>query len=88
MKRILSIISFLLLLVAIAFINLGYWLSAPANKPIQADLIVALGGGSGERDQMAAVLYKAGYAYRILLTGKGGISEISKYDDLCTFFFT
>jgi len=42
--------SFLLLLVVIAFINLGYWLSAPANEPIQADLIVALGGGTGERD--------------------------------------
>ena len=75
MKRILSVISFLLLLLGIAFINLGYWLSAPANEPIQADLIVALGGGSGGRDQMAAMLYKAGYSKKILLTGMKGISD-------------
>ena len=71
MKRIYAAISFLLLLVVIAFINLGYWLSAPANEPIQVDLIVALGGGAAERDQMAAVLYNAGYAKKILLTGMG-----------------
>ena len=71
MRRIYAVISFLLLLVVIAFINLGYWLSAPANEPIQADLIVALGGGTAERDQMAAVLYNAGYAKKILLTGMG-----------------
>ena len=75
MKRILSVISFLLLLVAIAFINLGSWLSAPAKEPIQVDLIIALGGGSGERDQMAAVLYKVGYDKKILLTGMGGVSD-------------
>ncbi|MFA5921265.1 MAG: YdcF family protein [Methylococcaceae bacterium] len=71
MKCIYAAISFLLFLVVIAFINLGYWLSAPANEPIQADLIVALGGGTGERDQMAAELYKAGHAKKILLTGMG-----------------
>ena len=69
MKPTLAVIGFLLLLIAIAFINLGYWLSAPANVPVQTDLIVTFGGGSGERDQMAAVLYKAGYAAKILLTG-------------------
>ncbi|MEY3758826.1 MAG: hypothetical protein RIR39_317, partial [Pseudomonadota bacterium] len=68
MKRILLIISFLLLLV-VALFNLGIWLSEPANKPVQADLIVTLGGGTGERDQMAAKLYKAGYADKILITG-------------------
>lgn len=88
MKHTFAAISFLLLLAGFVFINLGYWLSAPASEPVQANLIVTLGGGTGERDQMAAVLYKAGYANRILLTGMGGISEISKYDDLCTFFFT
>ena len=75
MKRILSVISFLLLLLGVAFINLGYWLSTPANNQYQADLIVALGGGSGERDQMAAMLYKAGYSKKILLTGMKGISD-------------
>jgi uncharacterized SAM-binding protein YcdF (DUF218 family) len=71
MKRIYVAIIFLLLLVVIAFVNLGYWLSSPANEPVQADLIVALGGGAVERDQMAAELYKAGYAKKILLTGMG-----------------
>lgn len=64
-------------------INLGYWLSASANEPIQVDLIVAL--GSGERDQMAAVLYNAGYAKKILLTGMGvgSIAGQSHYQARC-----
>ena len=53
-------------------VYLGYWLSAPATEPAQADLIVALGGGGGEREKMAAILYKAGYAKKILLTGIDG----------------
>ena len=61
----------MLILAGIALLNLGYWLSMPAKKPVQADLIVTLGGGTGERDQMAVVLYKAGYANKILLTGMG-----------------
>ena len=68
--RFLAICSFLLL-IAIALFNLGNWLSEPANKPVRADLIVTLGGGAGERDQMAARLYKAGYADKILITGMG-----------------
>ena len=70
MRRFLAISSFLLLLV-FALFSLGNWLSEPANKPVQADLIVALGGGARERDQMAARLYKAGYADKILITGMG-----------------
>ncbi len=69
MKLTLSVTGILLLLVAIIFLNLGQWLSAPANDPVKVDLIVALGGGSGERDQMAVDLYRAGYAKNILLTG-------------------
>ncbi len=69
MKLTLSVTGILLLLVAIIFLNLGQWLSAPANDPVKVDLIVALGGGKGERDQMAVDLYRAGYAQKILLTG-------------------
>ena len=89
MKRILAVLSLLLFLLGIAFINLGYWLSAPANTPAQADLIVALGGGSGERDQMAAILYKAGYAENILLTGMVDIADAGKgfYKSPRTLFF-
>ena len=65
MKPILAAISALLLLIAILFVNLGHWLSEPVNKPVKTDLIVTLGGGDTERDQMAADLYKAGYAKKI-----------------------
>lgn len=69
MKLTLTVTGTLLLLLAILFVNLGHWLSEPVNKPVKTDLIVTLGGGGIERDQMAADLYKAGYAKKILLTG-------------------
>ncbi len=79
MKSTLAAISALLLLLAILFVNLGHWLSEPANVPAKADLIVTLGGGESERDQMAADLYKAGYAKKILLTGMGKIVNSSQH---------
>ena len=69
MKLTLTVTGTLLLLLAILFVNLGHWLSEPVNQPVKTDLIVTLGGGGIERDQMAADLYKAGYAKKILLTG-------------------
>ena len=78
MKLTLAVTGTLFLLVAVLFLNLGRWLSAPATEPIQADLIVTLGGGIGERDQMAVALYQAGYAKKILLTGMGGIVDSSR----------
>ncbi|MFA5921270.1 MAG: YdcF family protein [Methylococcaceae bacterium] len=86
MKPTLAVIGFLLL-IAIAFINLGYWLSAPANEPVYADLIVSLGGGTGGRDQKAAVLYKAGYAKKILLTGMSSIADQGYYQTRRSLFF-
>ena len=71
-------ISLLILLVGITFTDLGYWLSAPASEPIKSDLIVALGGDSGERGQMAVALYKAGYAKKILLTGMEGGADATR----------
>ena len=75
MKLTLAVIGTLFLLVTVLFLNLGHWLSAPAAEPAPADLIVTLGGGIGERDQMAVALYQAGYAKKILLTGMGGILD-------------
>jgi uncharacterized SAM-binding protein YcdF (DUF218 family) len=88
MIRFLAISSFLLLLI-FALINLGNWLSEPANKPVQADLIVALGGGARERDQMAARLYKEGYADKILITGMwiGSKAGLSYYQHPRSLFF-
>ena len=75
MKLTLAITGTLFLLAAILFLNLGRWLSAPATEPAPADLIVTLGGGIGERDQMVVALYQAGYAKKILLTGMGGVVD-------------
>ncbi len=87
MMRFLAICSLLLLFV-VALYNLDNWLSEPANKPDQADLIVALGGGTGERDQMAAKLYKAGYADKILITGMWRSSTgLSYYEHPRSLFF-
>ena len=69
MKLTLAVTGTLLLFFALIFLNLGNWLSQPVNAPVKADLIVTLGGGDEERDKMAAALYKAGYAPKILLTG-------------------
>ena len=79
MKLTLTVTGTLLLLLAILFVNLGHWLSEPVNKPVKTDLIVTLGGGGIERDQMAADLYKAGYAKKILLTGMGKIVNSSQH---------
>lgn len=59
-------------LVGIIGSQLGIWLSAPAGPPVKSDIIIALGGDSGERVMLAARLYRAGYASRILLTGMDG----------------
>ncbi|OAI49816.1 hypothetical protein AYO43_00105 [Nitrospira sp. SCGC AG-212-E16] len=56
-------------LIMMSVLNVGHWLSAPGNMPIQGDIIVALGGGGIERVQSALKLYREGYAKRILLTG-------------------
>jgi uncharacterized SAM-binding protein YcdF (DUF218 family) len=56
-----------------AFDSAARWLAAPAvdREPAadSADLIVALGGGFGEREARAADLYLKGVAARVLLTG-------------------
>jgi uncharacterized SAM-binding protein YcdF (DUF218 family) len=50
----------------------GRFLSAPAQVPDKADLIVALGGDGGSRVLKAARLYREGWAQRIMLTGIEG----------------
>ena len=79
MKLTLAVTGTLLLFFALIFLNLGNWLSQPVNDPVKSDLIVTLGGGESERDQMAADLYKAGYAKKILLTGMGKIVNSSQH---------
>jgi len=62
---------------AVAIVALSVWalvhaarfLEGPASPPAQADLMVVLGGDSGDRTLTAARLYAAGMAPRVLLTG-------------------
>lgn len=42
-----------------------------AHPPARCDVIVLLGGATGERDPVAAKLYHAGFAPRIIVTGNG-----------------
>lgn len=50
----------------------GSFLEAGAREPVQAELIVSLGGELGERSEKAAELYRAGYAKNVLVTGLAG----------------
>lgn len=72
LRLLIATIALLLVLGTLSFRELGNWLSAPAGEPVKGDIIVALGGDSGERVMLAARLYHAGYAKRILLTGMEG----------------
>lgn len=66
--RIGLLLAFVALLV-VAFFQAGSYLGSPAQSPVQADIILALGGDNGERVAMAARLYHQGYAPRVMLTG-------------------
>lgn len=50
-------------------VNLGEYLSTPAQAPRKADLIVVLGGDGGARSLTGAELYQGGLAPYLLLTG-------------------
>lgn len=60
------------------------WLSAPAQPPVAADVIVSLGGDPGSRVAYALSLYQRGFAPRILLmTADGsGRDNPAPYPDL------
>lgn len=62
---------------AVVLLALGVWalsqaahfLEGPAEQPVYADLLVALGGDGGERGLTVARLYAAGMAPRVLIAG-------------------
>jgi uncharacterized SAM-binding protein YcdF (DUF218 family) len=66
-----------------AFFQVGYFLEAPAQEPMKADLIVPLGGGSSRRVHKAAELYERGFAPNVLLTdiGDGDANASSHFSD-------
>ncbi|HLX81372.1 MAG TPA: YdcF family protein [Burkholderiales bacterium] len=58
------------------FLGAGHFLEAPAQSPVPADLMVALGGDNGARVDRVLELYREGFARRVLLTGpEGGYSR-------------
>lgn len=57
------------LLTAVAISQAGRYLEAPASAPSKADVLVALGGESGDRALTAAKLFRDGFAPLMLVTG-------------------
>ena len=57
------------LLCAAVISQAGRFLEAPTSTPSQADVLVALGGESGDRALTAASIFRDGFAPRMLVTG-------------------
>ena len=55
----------------LGFLAAGHFLVAPAQGPVKADLMVALGGDNGARADRVLELYRKGFAPKVLLTGEG-----------------
>lgn len=56
----------------LGIIGAGHFLASPAQLPVKADLLVALGGDNGARADRALELYRKGFAPKVLLTGPEG----------------
>ena len=64
------------MVLVLAFAGAGHFLDAPAQAPVKADLLVALGGDNGARADRVLELYRKGFAPKVLLTGpEGGHSK-------------
>ncbi len=70
MKKVYSLIFFVVLLLPLFYFNLGRFLDV-TEKPVKLDLIVCLGGGGMERIKTSVDLFLQGYSKsdRLLLTG-------------------
>ena len=72
-----ALVAFVALLLGI--LGAGIFLAAPAQPPVKADLIVALGGDNGGRADRVLELYRKGFAPKVLLTGEGLHSRTRAY---------
>lgn len=72
------LLAFAMLLV-VAFSQAGSYLSSPAQTPVRADIIMALGGDNGDRIAMAARLYHQGYVPRVMLTGLENVPAMTRF---------
>ncbi len=59
----------LALLAAVAISQAGRFLEAPGSAPSRADIVVVLGGESGDRALTAARLFRESFAARLVVTG-------------------
>ncbi len=57
------------LLFAVAISQAGRFLEAPGSAPSPADIVVVLGGESGDRALAAARLFRQSFAARLVVTG-------------------
>ena len=55
----------------VGFLGAGYFLVAPAQAPVKADLIFALGGDNGGRVNGVLDLYRRGFAPRVMVGAEG-----------------
>jgi uncharacterized SAM-binding protein YcdF (DUF218 family) len=54
-----------------AFVGAGHFLEAPAQEPVKADLVFALGGDNGGRASRVFEIYRKGLAPRVQLGAEG-----------------
>ncbi len=78
-KRVLIVFIALATLALILLLSLGHLVDA-GEKPVESDLIVALGGGDGRRIKEALRLYEEGYSKsgKILYTGRDIVNPALK----------
>jgi uncharacterized SAM-binding protein YcdF (DUF218 family) len=55
----------------LCFLGAGHFLIAPAQPPVKADLIFALGGDNGGRVNGVLDLYRRGFAPRVMVGAEG-----------------
>ena len=58
-------------LICLFVLRAGHFLEAPAQRPMKADLIFALGGDNGGRVNGVLDLYRRGFASRVMVGAEG-----------------
>ena len=72
-KTVIALVLFLTLLTFI-FFNLGKWVDV-TEKPVSADIVICLGGGTVERVKKSIALLEQGYANKFLLLGESWYNQ-------------
>ncbi len=76
MKKIIFVFTTILLLLSFVFLNLGKWIDV-TEKPMKADIIVCLGGGTIDRVKKSIELLEGGYSEKevFLLIGESWYNQ-------------